>query len=108
MNAQNGVAAKKANSVTDMGYVNIGTIKLENCNDMNVPMNSVIYPPDEESRKWKWLALNYMPRKEYASGGQGGPGGDYGIEADSLEVIKAAVNKYVVPLYEVALANLKS
>lgn len=91
-----------------MGYVDIGAIKLENCNDMNVPMNPYIQPPDEDSKKWRWFALNYMPRKEYASGSQCGPGGDYGIEADSLEVIMAAVNKFVVPLYEVALFNIKT
>ena len=64
-------------------------------------------PPDVESKKWRWTALNYMPRKEYAGGGEM-PGGDYGIEADSLDAIMAAVNKFVVPLYETALANLKA
>jgi hypothetical protein len=90
-----------------MGYVDSGTIKLETCDDANIPMNCCIFPPDEESKKWRWFALNYMPRKEYSGGMQMG-GGCYQIEAESLEVIKAAVNKYVVPLYEIALANLKT
>lgn len=106
-NKQNGAVASKANSVTALDYVDTGTIKLENCNDANVPINCFIMPPDVESTKWRWTALNYMPRKEYAGGGEM-PGGDYQIEADSKEAILAAVNKYVVPLYEAALSNIKT
>ena len=87
--------------VTVMGYLNKGTIKLEECNEMNVPVNCFINPPDEQTKKWTWFASNYMPRKDCL-------GGEYVIEADSQEVILAAVNKFVVPLYEAALANLKA
>jgi hypothetical protein len=88
---------------TELGYVDTGMIRLADCNDMNVPMNCFIHPPDEESKKWRWTASNYMPRKELAYGAA-----CYSIEADRKEQIINAVNQYVVPLYEVALANLKS
>jgi hypothetical protein len=41
-----------------------------------------------------------MPRKESCGSG-------WRIEADTREEIMEALRKYVIPLYEIALANLK-
>jgi hypothetical protein len=95
------VQENRACGVTALGYVDSGTIKLEHCNEMNIPINCFMHRPDEQTTKWSWSASNYMPRKEYLQG-------SYEIEADSKEQIMNAINRYVVPLYEAALANLKT
>jgi len=82
-----------------------GEMKIEDCNDMNVPVSSFLIAPgepDNKSEKWQWIASNFMPRKSIISDGA------YDIEADTKEEIMEAVRKYVVPLYVNALVNLKT
>lgn len=87
-----------------MSYKNIegkSCILIE-ANDANIPVNSFMLPPDEESKKWRWIADNFMPRKCRVEEGA------YGIEAKTQEEILQAVREHVVPIYEAALTNLKA
>jgi hypothetical protein len=85
-----------------MNYEDKGELELAGADDANVPVNSFLHEPDEDSPKWRWTADNFMPRKGYVSQGA------YEIEADTREALLDAVRKHVVPLYEAALENLKT
>ena len=87
---------------TPQYYKNTGNIGIEECDDMNIPVNCFISEPNEDSQKWIWQADNFMPRKAMIDSCK------YEIEADTKEHIIAAVNKYVVPLYANALEKLKT
>ena len=63
-------------------------------------LNCFLSKPDEDEY-WCWTADNFMPRKEYVNGSS------YKIKAKTKEDILLAINKYVIPLYEIALKNLK-
>jgi len=77
-------------------------IELETADDANIPVNCFVHEPkDTESGKWEWRADNFTPRKETC-------GGSYDIVGDSREDIMEAVTKYVIPLYEAALSNLRT
>ncbi len=78
-----------------------GTMPISNANDMNVPVVCMLHEPERENGMWSWTAINFMPRKEYCGSG-------YRLEADTKEEILAEVNKYVTPLYQAALNNLKT
>lgn len=84
-----------------MDYDDKGEIELATVDDANIPVNCFVHAPDEESTRWRWTADNLMPRKARVAAEQ------YSIEADTRETIEEAVRKYVVPLYEAALANLR-
>lgn len=77
-----------------------GEMELSGANEMNVPVNCFLEPPDQNGGLWAWTATNFMPRKACCCDG-------YRLEADTKEEIVAAVNRYVVPLYETAVKNLK-
>lgn len=84
---------------------NKGELKIEECNNMNVPVNSFLIAPgepDNKGTKWRWIANNFMPRKNFVEEGA------YDIEADTKEEIMEVVRKYVVPLYLTALINLET
>jgi hypothetical protein len=85
-----------------MNYKDIGEIQIADADDANIPVNSFLTAPDADSDKWRWTADNFMPRKGIATEGR------YSIEADSKEAVLEVVQKYVVPLYEAALHNLKT
>lgn len=76
-------------------------MELNEANDMNVPVGISIYQ-DDDTKKWTLSADNYMPRKSMVSEGE------YTHEADTREELEKLVQKYVTPLYEVALSELKS
>lgn len=80
-------------------YFDFGDIALKECDEANIPVNSFLGEPDEDEY-WHWTADNFMPRKGYC-------GGNYEIRAESKEDILQAVRKYVVPLYEIAVKELK-
>lgn len=84
-----------------MKYEDKGEIEIASADDANIPVNSFLHEPDEDSPKWRWTADNFMPRKGRVAEGQ------YEIEADTKEPIIEAVRKHVAPLYEAALENLK-
>ncbi len=67
---------------------------------MNVPVVCFLNAPEKEGGLWSWTARCFMPRKEYC-------GGSFHVEAETKEEILEALQKYVVPLYEIALENLK-
>lgn len=85
-----------------MSYTDKGELELVGADDANVPVNCFLHEPDDASSKWRWTADNFMPRRSRVADGQ------YSIEADSREAIIEAVQKYVTPLYEAALFNLRS
>jgi len=85
-----------------MNYEDKGTIEIAGADDANIPVNSFLTEPDEESPKWRWTADNFMPRKGYVAKEQ------YEIEADAREPILEAVRKHVAPLYAAALENLNT
>ena len=77
-----------------------GTMPITSANEMNIPVICMLHEPDRENGLWSWAATNFMPRKEYC-------GSSYCLEADTKEELLAEINKYVTPLYETALANIK-
>ncbi len=79
-----------------------GEILISEADDANVPVNCYLFEPDEESSKWRWLASNFMPRKEQVAEGM------YEVEADTKEEIIEQIKKYVIPLYQAAITNLRS
>lgn len=79
----------------------IGEMGLEEANEMNVPVQIFISEPSESETAWELCANNYMPRKNLISECQ------YKYLADNKEELVELVRKYVVPLYEVAVARLK-
>jgi hypothetical protein len=83
-------------------YTDFGELEIKGCDDANIPVNCFIYEPENENEMWKWTASNFMPRKGYS--------GDcmYEIKAPTKEDILKVLQKYVVPLYEIALDNIKN
>lgn len=82
--------------------MDVGDIKIEHANDMNVPVVCFLSAPeDTESGQWEWNASNFMPRKERCSDG------GFRVIGDSKQELLDAVNKYVTPLYEIATRNLR-
>jgi hypothetical protein len=77
-----------------------GSLPISEADEMNIPVVCFLTAPDRGTDLWKWSAVNFMPRKEYC-------GGNYRLEADTKEEIMELIRKYVIPLYEVALENLK-
>lgn len=85
-----------------MKYTSDGERDISECNDSNIPVNSFLQPPDENDiPQWSWTADNFMPHTGRCNEAV------YSIKADTKEDILEAVNKYLVPLYEAALKNLK-
>ena len=93
-------------------YKDLGDMCIADADDMNVPVNSFLTQIDDsrilEANRLKrykgwfeWSAQNFMPRKECL-------GGEYRVIAPERETILELVKKYVVPLYETALENLKT
>lgn len=82
-----------------LDYFDFGNIAIKDCDDANVPVNCFLCEPNEDEY-WTWFASNFMPRKERVTEGA------YKIKAKTKEDILKAVNKYVVPLYWLAVNNL--
>lgn len=82
-----------------MPLQDLGEISINCINDMNIPINSFIIKG--EDGLWEWSAENLMPRKSRCSQEA------YSVKAETKEELIAFVNEKVVPLYEVALNNLK-
>ena len=78
----------------------MGEMPIESADDANIPVVCFMHEPDGENGLWSWSAVNFMPRKERC-------GESYKLEADTKEEIMDALQKHVIPLYEVALENLK-
>jgi len=99
------------NHMAKKNYEDLGTICIEECDDANIPVNcflTQIKPGDEDYAKkyhgwFAWYADNFMPRKQTVDTGRA-----FEILARKKQTILSLVTKYVVPLYEAALANLKS
>lgn len=80
----------------------IGNISLSEANDEHIPVQCILMEPDEVEKKWTWTAKDFrlgIGLVVYKA---------YELEADTEEEIIEYVNKYVVPLYEAALYNLKT
>jgi hypothetical protein len=77
-----------------------GEISIESCNEMNIPVRCFMIEPEENGTFWTWTALCFQPRRECCVAG-------FLLEG-TKEEIQEAINKYVVPLYEIALDNLKN
>lgn len=80
----------------------LGKIKLSEADDANIPINCFLIKPSKRSNKWRWIAYNFMPGNGISRGAS------YRIESDSKEALMKEIKKYVVPLYEIALNNLKT
>lgn len=80
-------------------FVDEGELSIDNINDMNVPVNIFI---EEEDDGFRLTAANFMPRKQVVSDAA------YIVFSEKREVLEAIVQKKIVPLYEVALENLKT
>ncbi len=78
-----------------------GTIPISGANEMNIPVVCFLHEPERENGLWSWSAVNFMPRKECCISG-------YRLEADTKEEILEEINKWVTPLYKVALNNLET
>jgi hypothetical protein len=87
-----------------MSIEDIGELELEAANDANVPVNIFIEREEddqgEKTGKWILTADCFMPRKCVAADSA------FKVEADSLEELQAVIRKHILPLYEVALANI--
>jgi hypothetical protein len=82
-------------------FRDVGEMPMDRMNGANVPVVCFLYEPGPENGgMWVWSATNFMPRKKSC-------GSSWRIEADTREEIMEALRKYVIPLYEIALANLK-
>ncbi len=77
-----------------------GEMQLEDCNDMNVPVNIFIDREEEEGNRWVLTADNFMPRKQRVNDGA------YRTIADDREELSELIKKHVLPLYEAALNNI--
>ena len=77
-----------------------GDMSIADANDMNVPIVCFLFAPTAPHNTWRWTARNFMPRKECC-------GGSYEIHADTKEEILSLLDRYVIPLYENALNNLR-
>lgn len=84
-------------------YRNVGDcVHLEYANELNIPILSYcgIEKPQTKGGMWSWESLCYMPRKEAIIS-------HFHIEAPTKGEIIEALNKHVVPLYEIALKAMK-
>ena len=99
-------------------YEVLGSLCIADANDMNVPVNCFLSQIDESRIRdpkepeaggyeqkylgwFEWTAQNFMPRKERLEEG-------YRVIAPEKDTILELVRKHVVPLYEVALQNLRT
>jgi len=80
-------------------YIENGDMSITEANAMNVPVNIFI---NEEGDGFEMWASNFMPRKERIAQSQ------YHLKAKDRQTLMAVIQKYVVPLYEAALLNLKN
>ena len=98
--------AKKEHEALKKGecmFKDFGEIELKGCDDANVPVQCFLSEPKENSDgNWHWTANNYMPRKNRISEGS------YEIVAKTKEEILQAIGKFVIPLYQIAIDNLKT
>jgi hypothetical protein len=77
----------------------MGDLQITDCDDANIPVNCFL---SNEDGNWVWTASNFMPRKGYVS--EDG----YKLLASTKEEILDLINKHVTPLYERALAKIKT
>jgi hypothetical protein len=89
-----------------MSVEDVGSIQITDCNDANIPVSCFLIEPNENEDedyqgKWKWTADNYMPRKGISVD-------QYQLFADTKEEILELINKHVVPLYQIALNEIKT
>jgi hypothetical protein len=81
----------------------LGELDITCADDANIPVNCFLGNEDEEHpNQWVWTADNFMPRKSHVSSGA------YRLVADTKEEILELIQKHVVPLYEIALAKIKT
>ena len=87
-------------------YKNRGTIGIEECDSMNVPVECFLIEIEKdmdfasEHVGWfLWTAVNFRPRGPFISG-------RYEVLAKDKKTLLQLVKKYVVPLYAAALNNL--
>lgn len=92
-----------------------GELLIEDCDDANIPVSiflSEIEDSDREeaasagepynpNHRWVLRADNYMPRKGRASESA------YEITAPTREALVEVIKKFIIPLYQIALANLE-
>lgn len=79
----------------------IGEIPLTEANEEHIPVHCLLAKSDIDKR-WVWGAADFRLGIGLVVHGA------YMLEADTREEIIEYVNKYVVPLYEAALYNLKT
>ena len=95
------------NPVDPNSYVDSGDVRLTQINEMNIPVNVRINPPNGDCNKWRLNAANFCPRL-YDDGRCGGQYGAYHVEADTREILVALVQQFIVPRYDIALNELKT
>lgn len=86
--------------INKLKYTVNGDMDLSDADHANIPVN--IFIEEKAEGQWQLWADNFMPRKAVVAQQQ------YEIEAESKEMLLAALAKYVVPLYEAALLNIKT
>ncbi len=85
-----------------------GELEFSTADDANIPVSiflSEIEDDDENenaNHKWKLTADNYMPRKGRASDTA------YEATAPTREALVEVIKKYILPLYQTAIANLNA
>lgn len=84
-----------------MTYRNDGEMELSNADDANIPVN-IFITWDEDMKEWSLTADNFMPRRNRAVDNV------YVYRGDDPEELRGLVKKYVLPLYEIAVAKLES
>lgn len=76
-------------------------MEFRHADDANIPIDIWLTPPNEDCDKWTLRAANYMPRRGYMLPEA------YKQTADTREELELLVKTYVLPLYEVALSEIK-
>jgi len=100
-------------------YKDLGVIPITECNEMNIPVFCFVIPPAAtsvpldinygfHSDKWRFAALCFQPRKQRIAERPPDGNSNYFIVADTKQELMAVIKKYVVPLYEEALHDLKT
>jgi len=83
-----------------------GECEFQYADDANIPVGIFLSEMDDSDRddcppdhKWQLNADNFMPRKGLGEGA-------YRVTAPTREALVEVVRRYILPLYEVAMANL--
>jgi hypothetical protein len=79
---------------------NEGELTVEDVDEMNIPVN-IFISEDEETKEICISAANFMPRRERVHENA------YSLYVPDMETAKQIVQAFFLPIYEIALTQLK-